>query len=150
MRIAVAVLLAIVGAPAIAAAGTCSVTPAPVPAFAPPAPYNPAPFGEQAFLFGSRDLWVSVMPQPWRGLRHKIFWWRHGFNGATEQRPNLTLTIRPVNGNVTTSVERPATNAQFGGEWSMLTMVDFPEPGCWEVTGAYGGHSVSFVASVAP
>jgi len=150
MRAVVAWLLVIAAAPASFAADICPATPPPVPAFAPPAPYGPAPFGEQAFLVGSADLWVSVMRQPWRGLRHKIFWWRPGFNGTTEAHPNLTLTIRPVNGSVTTSVERLATNAHFGGEWSMLVMVDFPEPGCWEVKGTYGDHSVSFVASVAP
>jgi hypothetical protein len=49
---------------------------------------------------------------------------------------------------VTCSVDRLATNAQFAGEWWMLTMVDFPAAGCWEITGSYGGHSLAFVASV--
>jgi hypothetical protein len=150
MRIAIALLFVLTGAPEIFAADVCPVTQAPVPAFQPPSPYSPAPFGEHTFLFGSDDLWVSLPKQPWRGLRHKIFWWRPGFDGAKEPRPGLTLTMRPVNGNVTTSVDRPATNAQFGGEWSMLIGVDFPTAGCWEIKGSYGGHSVTFVASVTP
>ena len=148
MRAAVALLLTIAGAPGMLAADVCHATQPPVPAFTPPSPYSPAPFGDQTFLFGTDDLWVSLTHQPWQGLRHKIFWWRPGFDGAQEHHPTLTLTIRPVNGSVTTSVERPATNAHFGGEWSMLTMVDFPAAGCWEVRGSYGGHSVTFVASV--
>jgi hypothetical protein len=30
---------------------------------------------------------------------------------------------------VTTVVKRPATNAYFGGAWSILTMIDFPKRG---------------------
>ena len=134
-------------APATAA---CPVTIAASPAFIPPLPYSPAPLGEGAFLFGTDALWVGLPNGPWKGLRHKVFWWRPGFNGANEQRPNLTLTIRPVNGSITASVDSPATNAHFGGEWAMLIMVDFPSPGCWELKGSYGGHTVTFVADVTP
>lgn len=150
MRIVIALLLALAAAPKAPTADTCPATQPSVPAFLPPPPYSAAPFGEPTFLIGTGDLWVSLPAQPWRGLRHKIFWWRPGFDGAREWQPGLTLVMRPVNGNVTTSVDRPATNAHFGGEWSMLTMVDFPAGGCWEITGTYGGHSVTFVASVTP
>jgi len=30
----------------------------------------------------------------------------------------------------------------------MLTMVEFPEAGCWEVTGEYGRDTVTFVVRV--
>jgi hypothetical protein len=51
---------------------------------------------------------------------------------------------------VTISTDRVATNAQFGGEWSMLTLVDFPSAGCWEIRGTYEGRSVAFVAAIEP
>jgi hypothetical protein len=146
-----ALLLLMIGGPAGEyGAEPCRATPPPVPAFTPPLPYSPAPFGDTSFLVGTQDLWVSLPGQPWHGLRHKLFWWRPGFDGAREQRPALALTLRPVNSAVTSSVDRTATNAQFGGEWSMLILVDFPAPGCWEVRGSYGGHSVTFVTSVEP
>jgi hypothetical protein len=30
----------------------------------------------------------------------------------------------------------------------MLVGIDFPAPGCWQVTGTYGGHTLSFVTEV--
>jgi len=148
-RLAIAMMIVVSTSVAYADERCPASSPA-TPAFVPPQPYSPAPFGEDTFLVGSRDLWVSVAKSPWHGLRHKVFWWRPGYNGAQEPRPNLTLTIRPIASRVTSSIDRPATNAQFGGEWSMLTMVDFPAPGCWEIRGAYEGHSVAFVASIEP
>ena len=130
-------------------ANACLATQPPVPAFVPPIPYSSAPFGEGAFLIGVDELWVSV-PRQWNGLRHKMFWWRPGFDGAKEHHPNLTVTIKPVNSAVTTSVNGSATNAQIGREWSMLILVDFPAAGCWEIRGNYGGRSVTFIASINP
>ena len=127
------------------AADRCPVTQPPSPPFVPPAPYSPA--DSDGFLYGTPDLWVRLFEHP-MPLREKIFWWRPGFDGAKEQRPNLTITIRPLNSGVTTVVDRPATNAYFGGEWSILTMIDFPTDGCWEVKGTYAGHTVSFITRV--
>ena len=64
--------------------------------------------------------------------------------------PNLTTTIRAVPSGVTISTDGVATNAQFGGEWSMLTLVDFPSTGCWEIRGTYQGRSLAFVAAIEP
>jgi hypothetical protein len=150
MRVAAAVALILAAAAGAHAAERCPATQPPAPAFVPPAPYSAAPSGDQAFLFGTNDLWVSVQKQPWHGLSHKLFWWRPGFNGAQEHRPNLSMTIRRIDSAVTTSVDRPATNAHFGGEWSMLILAEFPEAGCWEIRGTYGGRSVTFVAAIEP
>lgn len=143
-------LLMLAGTAQTNGATACPATQPPMPAFVPPIPYSSAPFGEGNFLIGTNELWVSLPRQSWSGLRHKMFWWRPGFDGAKENHPNLTVTVKPVNSAVTTSVDRPATNAHFGGEWSMLIMVDFPTFGCWEVRGTYGGHSVAFVAWIEP
>jgi hypothetical protein len=150
MHRAAILLLLLVSASAAYADEGCPTTRPSLPAFAPPPRYSPAPLGADTFLVGTSDLWVAVPSSPWRGLRQKLFWWRPDYDGAHEQRPNLTLTIRPIASRVTSSVDRAATNARFGGEWSMLTMVDFPAPGCWEILGLYEGHSVAFVASVEP
>jgi hypothetical protein len=34
------------------------------------------------------------------------------------------------------------------GGWTMLVAVEFPSPGCWEITGEYLGQKLSFVVSV--
>jgi hypothetical protein len=44
-------------------------------------------------------------------------------------------------------VAGPATNAHhvdFGG-WAMLTGIDVPTRGCWELTGTFREQSVTFV-----
>jgi hypothetical protein len=146
-----AVVIAILFGTAVASAtDRCEPTQPRVPAFAPPPPYSAAPLGTDAFLLGTADLWVGVAKSPWHGLRHKLFWWRPGYDGTQERRPSLTMTIRAVPSGVTSSVYRVATNAHFGGEWAMLMLIDFPAPGCWEVQGRYEGRSVTFVASIEP
>jgi hypothetical protein len=32
----------------------------------------------------------------------------------------------------------------------MMTLIDIPETGCWEITAHYKGHDLSFVVSVEP
>ncbi|HEV2381870.1 MAG TPA: hypothetical protein VG206_19035 [Terriglobia bacterium] len=44
----------------------------------------------------------------------------------------------------------PATNALIGDFGSMLSGIDLPTPGCWEITGRYGSDSLSFVVFVKP
>ena len=41
------------------------------------------------------------------------------------------------------------TAAQEAGA-AMLVMVEFPASGCWEVTGAYKGQTLTFVVNVGP
>jgi len=44
-----------------------------------------------------------------------------------------------------------ATNAYAEDiQSAMLVRVDFPTPGCWEITGRYAGSELSFVVFVAP
>jgi len=143
-----ALLLVLMSAAAVRTENSCRTTPPPVPAFIPPAPYSPAPLGDNAFLVGTHDLWVGVWNQPWQGLRHKVWWWRPGFNGAGEPSPALAILLREVRSNVAFALNTPATNGSFGGESKMLVGIDFPAPGCWQVTGTYGGHTLSFVTEV--
>jgi hypothetical protein len=60
---------------------------------------------------------------------------------------NLKVTIRELSGAAVTAVISKPTNAHAAslGGWTMLTGIDFPEPGCWEITGEYLGQSLSFV-----
>jgi hypothetical protein len=148
MRLACTLLLLFISAAPVRLDAACRTTAAPSPAFIPPAPYSPSPFGDEAFLFGTNDLWVAVWKQPWQGLRHKLWWWRPGFNGAAEQSPALTILLRGVGSNVGFTLNTPATNGSFGGESKMLVGIDFPASGCWQVTGTYGGHTLSFVTDV--
>jgi hypothetical protein len=136
------------------AAAHCRTTRATDPPFVPPTPYpSTAPQGH--FWFGSDQFWTLLpsegawdgLPHNELGLRQKIFWWRPGFDGRLEPVPALTVTGRRLDGPGTYVHRAPATNAShpdFGG-WAMLTGVDIPDAGCWELTGRYRGQALTFV-----
>src|SRR5688572_1406910 len=125
---------------------SCATTVAPTRAFA-----EPSPSLATRFWYGSEGLAVWLdRDGTWQGMRDKLFWWREGYNGATETRPRLTVTARRLDGEAPPVHVPRATNAHhevFGG-WSMLMMLEFPTAGCWEVTGRYKGQTLSFVVQV--
>ena len=151
------IVLATMAAPVRAAAqapASCPVTVAPDSEFTPPAPYPSRPYPGR-FWYGTPALWTSlkangtVWSAPRRG--DKVFWWQMGYNGRFEQQPELTVTARRLDGDAQPLlINRRATNAHhkdFGG-WTMLTGVALPTAGCWEVTGQYGGATLTFVVWV--
>jgi hypothetical protein len=130
---------------------TCPATVPPANLYVPPSPYPPkAPYG--GFWFGSDQLWTSLHPDgKWGQLLHgdKVFWWSNGYDGTSELTPSLKITGRRLDGDGTFSTT-DATNAlhqDFGG-WTMLTGIQVPSAGCWEITGEYGTGKLRFVVEV--
>jgi hypothetical protein len=75
----------------------------------------------------------------------KLFWWSLGFEPGMES--NLNVDIRSLNGKpVRAKINKP-TNAHSEslGGWTMLTGIDFPDPGCWQISGEYLGQILTFV-----
>lgn len=155
LRCAAFACLAILGFAAqggAAAPDSCPTTVAPVHPFA-----EPSPSSASRFWFGSEALAVLLNRSgTWRGMgpryayRDKLFWWRQGYNGATEQRPELLVSARRLDGEPGSPKVSKATNAHhesFGG-WAMLVGVEFPSSGCWEVEGEYKVQTLSFVVQV--
>jgi hypothetical protein len=135
-------------------ASSCPTTVAPSRSFA-----EPSPSSASRFWYGSEALAVLLKQGgTWQGMgpkhnyRDKLFWWRQGYVGATEPRPELIVSGRKLDGEAPPANVSRATNAyhkDFGG-WAMLVMVEFPESGCWELTGQYKGQIESFVVQVGP
>ncbi len=137
----------------------------PVPAagngiFVPPAPYPQNGPSPGTFWYGTPALWTmlptngawSSLPCGDGGFRQEIFLWRPGYDGRSEQWPEVTLTGRRLDGNAGPVVVERATNAyrpDFGG-WTMLVEAEVPTSGCWELTATYGGVTLTFVVSVVP
>ena len=97
-------------------------------------------------MLGADGTWAGL-PRNDRGFRQKVFWWYPGFDGRVEAQPDLNVTGRRLDGPESFVHAVPATNAHhvdFGG-WTILTGIDVPTPGCWELTGTYRGQTVSFV-----
>lgn len=136
---------------------SCRVTVQPTPAFFAPPPYPQSAPGVRTFWHGSQTLWTMLeeggtwhgLPRNPDGFRQKVFWWWPGFDGRIEPRPKLSVVGRRLDG-PESFVAGPATNARhddFGG-WAMLTGIDVPTAGCWELTGTYRDQSLTFVVWV--
>jgi hypothetical protein len=138
-------------APAPAATASCPVTLAAEKPFA-----EPSPSSASRFWYGSEELAVLLTTggtwqgNPQRCYRNKLWWWRRGFDGRTESSPALALSGRRLDASAPLVRISNATNGShpdFGG-WAMLTAVEFPSAGCWELTGDYRGSKLRFVVSV--
>lgn len=139
---------------------SCPATRASDSSFVPPSPYPSAAPSWNDVWIGAEGLWVMAPADGiWRGVKrssqhgpvygNKQFWWSRGYDGTTEPLPELTVSGRRLDGDTPPFVAGPATNAHhadFGG-WTMLVAPQIPL-GCWEMTGRYRGHSVSFVVWV--
>lgn len=142
---------------ALPAADQCPVTQPPEPPFIPPEPYPPeAPYGD--FWFGTNDLWVLLspdgrwhsLPKDEHGYGQKLLWFREGYDMTVEQRPDITIRGRQIDGDETFE-QTGATNGHHPDVGMfMLTGVTVPNAGCWEITGYYRKTSLSFVVWVEP
>jgi hypothetical protein len=150
----IAVLLAISSGSALAA-DTCPVTPAPSPAFVPPSPYRSAG-SERAFYVGTAKLWVLVYAGPWRGLpvwpegyRQKLAWWSEGYVAKADPTPAISITGRRLDGPAPPMLVTGA-NGSWTTEDFIMSGVNFPTVGCWEVTGRFRGAEAKFVVLIEP
>jgi len=139
----------------------CLTTRAPNPPFVPPAPYlSTAP--DSSFWYGSDALWTALqIDGKWPAFgkeedgwvfRTKLVFWHRGFDWRTETKPDLIVTGKRLDGEAPT-VAAAHANAVFlpSREGAgMMTLIDIPKAGCWEITAHYKGHDLIFVVSVEP
>jgi len=134
------------------AADSCPVTKPLDPTFVPPSPYPGAP--GKSFYVGTPKLWVLLFPGPWRGLPHwpqgyrqKITWWSEGYDAKADPLPAIAISGRRLDGSAPPLV---VTGAH--GSWTtvdfIMSGVNFPTTGCWEITGTFKGAEIKFVVSV--
>jgi hypothetical protein len=138
----------------------CPVTiPANRDDFKAPEPYSPDAPWENEFWYGTDNLWTSLpadgiwadLPDNPEGYTQKIFWWSDLFVLKDELKPALEVTGRRLDAKAPPLKTYGATNASAGDIGNaMLTGVDFPTLGCWEITGRYKKSGLTFVVWVAP
>ena len=126
-------------------------------AFVPPPPYAPvAPFRGR-FWYGTEALWA--MPSAdglWHGLAtpqgigNKVFWWSLEWDWRHDMKPELTVTARRLDADAPSLRVSPATNAHNAADihHAMLVGLNIPTRGCWELTGEYKGHTLSYIVWV--
>jgi hypothetical protein len=137
----------------------CPVTTPGEAAFEAPAPYSSEAPWKGFFWYGSRDLWTALrtdgiwagLPDNPEGFTQKIMWWSDKFVLKDENEPALVVSGRRLDAEAPPLKSYGATNAFADdiGE-AMLTGVDFPTLGCWEITGRYKEAELTFVVWIAP
>ncbi len=130
----------------------CPVTRGPV--FTPPSPFTRAHRG--AMYFGTEALWTAVEPE-WsalphskEGYRQKIAWWSMGYDWTREPQPALTITGRRLDAPATPLLQDDRANGSHSDVTGsfIMTGVNVPTEGCWEITGHYKGQDLKFVVLV--
>jgi hypothetical protein len=142
---------------------TCPITQPPSERFVPPDPY-PTFHATGTFWLGSEKLWtLRDTDGLWQGLRtidadsgftheiyrDKVFWWRKGYDWRTENPPQLKVNGKWLDAPAPPLYADPAQPA-FIKLPAMVTGIDIPTGGCWEITGDYQGDKVAFVVWLFP
>ena len=83
--------------------------------------------------------------------RTKLVYWQRGFDWRSQPEPELVVKARRLDG------EEPPVSGEPGKAVfvtsktpAIMTAIDIPSAGCWEITASYEGHTLSFVVSVEP
>jgi hypothetical protein len=138
----------------------CPVTKPPAQPFVPPQPYW-TDHDPDGFWYGNESLWTLLGVQGvWRvkdnpleargGYRTKLTYWRRGFD-VRKDKPELAVVAKRL-GRDEPLVTAEQANAVFVGtdKPAIMTAIDIPSIGCWEITAQYENHRLSFVVSVQP
>jgi hypothetical protein len=102
-------------------------------------------FGDSdAGLIGTRAFAVRIRSDVTdEGGPYQVHWYRAG--GAPDAPGDFDLTIRRLDAGAATATAFPLADATDDGRWHGLSRIEFPDAGCWEVTGSYQGRRLSFV-----
>lgn len=135
---------------AIGGLSDCPVTQPPEPPFIPPSPWPAQPPGRPyEFWFGDDGLWTALpIGGSWRqlALGEKFWWWSEEFDVYEDDTPDLIVIANRLDGDASAFQTIGATNGYHESfNWAMLIGVKLPSPGCWEFTGQYKEHQLSFV-----
>jgi hypothetical protein len=140
---------------------TCPVTkPDQTSLFVPPSPYPmKAPIG--LFWFGTDRLWTQLPANGiWSGLPHstpndptfgqKLAFGRQGYDAHKEPQPKLRVTVRRLDSPAPPLFSDKATNGWVQRDQPfMVTGINLPTLGCWEITAHYEDDELTFVVRVA-
>ena len=130
----------------------CPVTLPGDPDFSPPEPWSAIYPYEGSAWYGTEDLWTALPVEgtwPQLALGEKSWWWSEHFNVKVEPVPALIVTARRLDGKAPEFQSGAATNGYHPDfHWAMLTGVELPTTGCWEIMGTYGKASLSYVVWV--
>jgi hypothetical protein len=137
----------------------CLTTLPPNPPFVPPITYPSGGLAAGMFWYGTDALWTSLsFDGKWKAAKdgkafEKLVFWRRGFDWRKEIEPELIVTGKRLDGEAP-SIAVAHASAVFVTDKpgymppGMMTGIDIPTVGCWEITAHYGGHTLTFIISV--
>lgn len=135
--------------PARGAPADCPVTRPPANPFVPPEPWPASPPGQNRFWYGSPGLWTALpSTQDWHQLvlGEKFWWWSAEYPRPDDPTPDLVVTAERLDGKAPSFRTEDTTNGYHPSfHQAMLVGVELPSPGCWEFTGEFKGHTLTFV-----
>ena len=139
------------------AAPACAVTEPPRQIFVPPPPFDAVPYPGDFYL-GTDGFWTSLPANGvWETLhdqptydRRKIGWFSKDFWWLSGQEAQLNVEARKLDGSHTSIHGGSATNAFLSDrqESFMLSAIEFPSTGCWEITARFRGQELKFTVLV--
>jgi hypothetical protein len=137
----------------------CPVTTSKDASFKAPEPQAAIAPWPDIFWYGTEGLWTALhdhgvwegLPKNPDGYTQKIMWWSSLYVLKDELEPALVVSAQRLDGDAPPFKFHGATNAfaEDIGD-AMLTGVNFPTEGCWEVTGQYKKSGLTFVVWIAP
>lgn len=158
MRLGRFLLVAALSVSASYGAAACAVPAPPRQVFVPPPPFDASPY-PGSFYFGSDNLWTVLPENGTWGTQHdrptydrrKIAWFSKNFS-RPGQEVNLKVEARKLDGGDTLIHPSRATNGFLPErqEAFMLSSIEFPSTGCWEISAHYGASGLRFVVWVTP
>jgi len=140
---------------------TCPITEPAKPSFVPPAPY-PTRLPREEFWFGNDRLWTALPAAGmWDGLPHytpddpslrqKLFLWRQGYDPRTEPLPKVTVKGKRLDASAAPlQADDHANGGWTADDQFIVTGINFPTTGCWEIRANYQNDGLIFVVWVAP
>jgi hypothetical protein len=137
----------------------------PYPPFVPPIQYPPGEPASGVFWYGTDELWTALsVDGKWKMGNYgkdsvyttKLVFWGRGFDWRKEYEPKLIVTGTRLDGDAPSIAIAHANAAFVPGDRpgmmppGMMTGLEVPTAGCWELTAHYRGHTLTFVVSVEP
>ena len=103
-----------------------------------------------AFWLGQNQLWTLVTHADgiWGLPRQKVFWFYPTYDWKKESKPSLVITARRLDGE-SPAISFSVTNG-YRKDWGsfMVSIIDIPKSGCWEIKGSYAHEALSFIVWV--
>ena len=133
---------------------TCAVTKPSDRPFVPPWPYQAQATVGNGFWFGTDRYWTLLPTNGTWPLGEKTFWFRQEW-GRDKWIPGkdasqLTVTARRLDAPAPPPEVLKANSSYREQDWKAFLVggINFPSPGCWEVSGRYEADELTFVVWV--